>query len=176
MLEPRSTIALPDFRPARRRRSVTLGGLVDDRDDAERHPHLAQVQAVGQAPALDHLADGVRQRRDLAGPPGRSPSMRSSSSRRRSSRASPMPSRSPACMSSSLAARISGVRVAQRAGDRRQRGVLDRGVAAGERASARLAAAQVSATPPAWPASRDGGCLHGGHFATGYAARYSSTR
>ena len=41
-------------------------GLVDDGDDAERHAHLAHVQAVRQAPAVDHLADGVRQRGDLA--------------------------------------------------------------------------------------------------------------
>ena len=40
--------------------------LVDDRDHAERHAHLAHVEAVGQPPALDHLPDGVGQRGDRA--------------------------------------------------------------------------------------------------------------
>ncbi len=40
--------------------------LVDDRDHAERHAYLAHVEPVRQAPAVDHLADGVGQRRDLA--------------------------------------------------------------------------------------------------------------
>ncbi len=40
--------------------------LVDDGDDAERHAHLAHVEAVGQAVAVDHLADGVGERGDLA--------------------------------------------------------------------------------------------------------------
>ena len=40
--------------------------LVDDGDDAERHAHLAHVEAVGQAVAVDHLADRVGERGDLA--------------------------------------------------------------------------------------------------------------
>ena len=40
--------------------------LVDDGDDAERDAHLAHVEAVGQALAVDDLADRVGQRRDRA--------------------------------------------------------------------------------------------------------------
>ena len=40
--------------------------LVDDADDAERHPHLVDVQAVGTGPALDDLTDRIRQRGDVA--------------------------------------------------------------------------------------------------------------
>ena len=40
--------------------------LVDDGDDAERHAHLAHVEAVGQPLAVDDLADRVGQRRDRA--------------------------------------------------------------------------------------------------------------
>jgi hypothetical protein len=40
--------------------------LIDDRDDAERHPNLAHVQSVGKPGPVDHLADRVGQRRDLA--------------------------------------------------------------------------------------------------------------
>ena len=40
--------------------------LVDDGDDAERHAQLAHVEAVGQALALDDLADRVGQRGDRA--------------------------------------------------------------------------------------------------------------
>src|SRR5215213_7938200 len=35
--------------------------LVDHRDHAERHPHLADVEPVGQPVAVDHLADGIGQ-------------------------------------------------------------------------------------------------------------------
>ncbi len=67
-LEPRSTIALPDFRHSAAASIVTFGpGLVDDRDDAERHAHLADVEPVRKPEAVDHLADGVRERGDLAG-------------------------------------------------------------------------------------------------------------
>ena len=40
--------------------------LVDDGDDAQRHADLAQLHAVVEAPAVDELADGVRQGRDVA--------------------------------------------------------------------------------------------------------------
>ena len=40
--------------------------LVDDRHDAERHPHLADAQAVRAHPAGQHLAHRVGQRRHLA--------------------------------------------------------------------------------------------------------------
>ena len=40
--------------------------LVDDGDDAERHALLAHVEPVGQPEALDHLADRVAQRGDVA--------------------------------------------------------------------------------------------------------------
>ena len=45
-------------------------GLVDDPDHAERHPHLAQLEAVGQRRAAHHLADGVGQAGDVAQPVG----------------------------------------------------------------------------------------------------------
>src|SRR5438034_7250302 len=41
-------------------------GLVDEADDAERHPDAADLEAVGTAPRLDHGADRVGQGRDLA--------------------------------------------------------------------------------------------------------------
>ena len=41
-------------------------GLVDDADDAEGHPHLAQLEAVGQRRAAQHLPDRVGQGGDLA--------------------------------------------------------------------------------------------------------------
>ena len=40
--------------------------LVDHRDHAERHAHLADVEPVGQPAAVDHLADRVGQRGDRA--------------------------------------------------------------------------------------------------------------
>ena len=66
-------------------------GLVDDPDDAERHPHLAQLQAVGQGRAAQHLADGVRQRRPRRAGPGPSPRAGRRSRRSRSSRCSGVP-------------------------------------------------------------------------------------
>ena len=39
--------------------------LVDGADNAEGHAHLADHQAVGQRPHLDHLADRVGERRDV---------------------------------------------------------------------------------------------------------------
>ena len=44
--------------------------LVDDADHAERNPLLAQLQAVGQGPAAQHLADRVGQAGDLPQPGG----------------------------------------------------------------------------------------------------------
>ena len=44
--------------------------LVDHPDHAERHPHLPQLQAVGEGAAADHLADRVRQGGHLAQPAG----------------------------------------------------------------------------------------------------------
>jgi hypothetical protein len=40
--------------------------LVDDRDDAERHPHAPDVETVRESPTLDRRANGVRQRGDRA--------------------------------------------------------------------------------------------------------------
>ena len=45
-------------------------GLVDHPDDAEGHPQLAQLEAVGQRRAADHLADRVGQPGDVAQPGG----------------------------------------------------------------------------------------------------------
>ena len=45
-------------------------GLVDDPDHAERHPHLAELEPVGQRAAADHLADRVGQAGDVAQPLG----------------------------------------------------------------------------------------------------------
>ena len=45
-------------------------GLVDDPDHAERHPHLAQLEAVGERRAADHLAHRVGQRGHVAQPVG----------------------------------------------------------------------------------------------------------
>ena len=45
-------------------------GLVDHPDDAERHPHLAQLEPVGERAAADHLADRVGQAGDVAQPLG----------------------------------------------------------------------------------------------------------
>ena len=51
--------------------AVTFGPrLVDDPDDAERHPHLAQLEPVGQRRAAHDLADRVGQGRDVAQPVG----------------------------------------------------------------------------------------------------------
>ena len=45
-------------------------GLVDHPDHAERHPHLAQLEPVGERAAADHLADRVGQPGDVAQPLG----------------------------------------------------------------------------------------------------------
>ena len=57
--------ALPVLMHSPAASAVTFGPrLVDDRDDAERHAHLRQLDAVGQRVALDDLADGIGQRRE----------------------------------------------------------------------------------------------------------------
>ena len=45
-------------------------GLIDDRDHAEGNPDLLDLHAVGQPPALDDLADGIRQGGDAPQAPG----------------------------------------------------------------------------------------------------------
>ena len=108
--------------------------LVDDRHDAERHPHLAHVEPVGQPRAVDHLADRVGQRRDLAHARGhrRRPGAR----RARAGRAarSERPLSRPASRSRALASRISSARSTQRDRDRLERGVLDAGAERRQRA------------------------------------------
>jgi hypothetical protein len=44
--------------------------LVDDRHDAQRHPDLSDLEAVGPHPSVEQLADRVGQRGDLAQPVG----------------------------------------------------------------------------------------------------------
>ena len=140
--------------------------LVDDRDDAERHAHLAHVQAVRQATALDHLADRVGERGDLADRAARSRRCARSSRRRRSSSAvADAPPRAPACMSRSLASRISSTRRSQRLGDRLERRVLDARCRARELARRALGGAADLRD------GRDGG----GHGHKGYDGQ-SSTR
>ena len=84
--------------------------LVDDGDDAERHAHLAHVEAVGQAPAVDDLADRVGQRGDRAHAVGHRARRAPRRARRRSSSAASSPLARPASMSRALASRISAVR------------------------------------------------------------------
>ena len=48
-------------------------GLVDHRDDPERHAHLLDLQPFGSPPALDHLAHRVGQRGDVAQAAGDTP-------------------------------------------------------------------------------------------------------
>ena len=65
--EPRSSAALPLLRHSPAASTVTFGpGLVDDPDDPEGHPDLAQLQAVGQPRPADDVADRVGQRHQLA--------------------------------------------------------------------------------------------------------------
>ena len=84
-------------------------GLVDDPDDAERHAHLAQLEAVGEGRAADHLADGVGQRRDVAQPvghPGHPAGVQAAAGRRARRGCRP---RGPPTTSSALAASTSSV-------------------------------------------------------------------
>ena len=61
---PRSSTALPLLSAEPGGVDGDVGaGLVDDPDDAERHPDLAQLEAVGQRGAAHDLADRVGQRR-----------------------------------------------------------------------------------------------------------------
>ena len=76
--EPRRKAALPDLRHsaggvARDVRPV----LVDDADDAERHAHPADPQAVGPDPAVDDLADRIGQRGHLRSPAAIASTLRS---------------------------------------------------------------------------------------------------
>ena len=66
-------------------------GLVDDADHAERHPDLAQLEAVRQRGAADHLADRVGQRGHVARArrPSRRPGRRPARSRSTSDSAVP---------------------------------------------------------------------------------------
>ena len=63
---PRRMAALPDFR---HKRAGVAGhvrpALVDDADDAERHAHARDVEAIGPRPLRDGGADGIRQRGDV---------------------------------------------------------------------------------------------------------------
>ena len=120
--------------------------LVDDRDHAERHPHLAHVEPVGEPEAVDHLADGIGQRRDvpdLAGDRGDPAGVE----------------REPVQQRVGQPRLAAGLEVAgvgledlrrpldQLVGDRLERGVLDAGAAAlASVRAACLAAAQISAT------------------------------
>ena len=47
--------------------------LVNDADHSERHAHPADLKARRLHPQVAHFADGVRERRDLAQPPGHRP-------------------------------------------------------------------------------------------------------
>ena len=80
--------------------------LVDDRHDAERHPHPLDLQSVGALPAVEHLADRVGKRGHLAQAVGhaRDPGV---GEPRRSSGPGSMPSASASARSAALAARIS---------------------------------------------------------------------
>ena len=88
--------------------------LVDDADDAERHAHALDPQAVRARPLRDHRADRIRQRRDLLD--ARAPSPRRARRRAAAGRAprARVRRRSAALMSRALAARISGLARAQR--------------------------------------------------------------
>ena len=63
---PRRMAALPDFRHKRTGIAGHVGpALVDDADDAERHAHARDVEAVGPRPLRDDGADGIGQRGDF---------------------------------------------------------------------------------------------------------------
>ena len=111
--------------------------LIHDRDDTERNTNLAHVEPVGQAPAVDHLADGVRERDDLA-----------HSARDRADtrlvQAQPVEQRvADVCFARELHVALVGCQelvdaALERRGDRLERGILDRGVRLRERARGAL--------------------------------------
>ena len=102
-------------------------GLVDDRDDAERHPHAPQLQAVGERLAVDHLADRIGQRGDLPHAGRRSARSARSSSVSRSISASASPLDSPGFEVARVGRQDLVGRLDQGVGDRLQRRVLDGG-------------------------------------------------
>ena len=60
---PRRIAALPDFRHSAPASAVTFGpALVDDADDAERHPHPLDGHAVRPGPGFGNDADGILER------------------------------------------------------------------------------------------------------------------
>ena len=60
---PRRMAALPDFRHSAPGIAGHVGpALIDDADDAERHAHARDVEAVGPRPLRDRGADGIGQR------------------------------------------------------------------------------------------------------------------
>ena len=125
--------------------------LVDDRDDAERHPHPLDLEAVG--PASSRRAPrrpGRAARRPCA---GRRPCPRCRASVRRSRSSGPgsMPAGRPRRRGRrALAARISAAALAEQVGGGEQRGVLRR----------RSTRRQHPAAPPspAAPARRTAAC------------------
>ena len=65
--EPRRNATLPLLMHSAAASLVTFGTvLVDDADDAERHPHPPDAQAVRADPAVGDLADRIGQRRHFA--------------------------------------------------------------------------------------------------------------
>ena len=137
--------------------------LVDDRDDAERHAHLAHVEPVGQPVAVDHLADRVGQRRDRARAVGDRRDPRRASSASRSSSASPMLVRAAGLQVARVGLEdLRRARASARRRSRRSARVLDARVERGERARRpRFAAAQVSATEWSRRRSASGGAVSG---------------
>ena len=60
---PRRMAALPDFRHSDARVAGHVGpALVNDADDAERHAHARDVEAIGPGPLRDRGADRIGQR------------------------------------------------------------------------------------------------------------------
>jgi hypothetical protein len=115
--------------------------LVDDGDDSERDAHLAHVQAVGQALAVDHLADRVAERGHGFGRsryPLQALGVQAQTVEQ---------SGTDVCLATGLQVELVGredllLARAQRRRDRLQGGVLGRGVARGER-SRRAAGARA---------------------------------
>ena len=121
--------------------------LVDDRDHAERHPHLAQVEAARERLALELLADRVGERGDRRARPSAIAAIRSCVSVSRSRSAPVSRAARSSARSAAFASRISSVRspsssrgrrAARRPSPRSRRSPAPR--------DARFAAAQTSAT------------------------------